>query len=1340
VTAATLVNNGQIALTSPITLTGAYDQSISAVLRVGGGATLTVTGAASIATGGEVSALFSSVGNYTVGDSVTLIVGGVGSSLSGATVTSSLAGLSDTGSVSGNSLLAIATNDYIGGTMSAVTNVGTISGVRTGVYIASTGSLGTLTNTGVINANFHGAVDVQGGVLGTLINSAGATLTASAGDVVGNEGTISVLNNAGLIAVGGTASRGITNGGGIGTLTNSGTITGGATSPFGAAIYDFGASGTGTIGALNNSGSLSGWHGIDSDGTIGTLINSGSISASQYAIDSYSGGSIGTLVNSGYISGVSGIHNAGTIGVVNNQIGGTISGSEKGLANTQGYAIGTLTNAGVISVQSAYTGRAINNQGSIGTLVNSGTVTVSSTGSVFSNTQLWAVTNGANATITSFNNSGLISGGPEGDGAGIGNYGTITTLSNSGTITSSVYGIQLAPTGIPSTGGTIGSIVNSGVISGGVRAISYEAGSIGPISNTGTIAGNIFNGTSNNLTITGGSGVKVGTLTGYAAGSIGTINNSGANLVLGGNLLLNDNVVANTVVNSGGSLALNNTVSVTGAFTQASGNLSLASGAELVVTGAASITGGTIVAGLSTTSNYTIGQTLGGTLVAGGTGSNYTGVGVSPSFTGLAVTSTVSGTSLLLGAVINDYVGGTLSSLTNGATISGVAYPVYVASTGNLGTLTNSGVLSGSVDGVSNHGTIGTLTNSGTLSGANYGLDNNQGLIGSINNTGVITGATRAISYVGGSIGVLTNVGTIAGNIVNSTANTLTIGGGAGAVQGTLTGYSGGLQGTITNTGGNLFLTGNQLLDDTVNLGVGGLFSSGNLQINRTVNVTGAFTQIGGSLRFGVTSTSNFGNLFVSGAASLSNASVMLIPLTPNVLAAGQNYTIVSAAGGLTTSGLTSTVTGFASALNASGHSLVLSLTTTPTTTSTSTPTPTPTTTSTPPDFTQIGAQGGGGAAGVGTALQAILGSSSPAASAFNQLVIPVLTALTPAQQVVALKQLAPSPVASQLSLGAGGGGGGPVAGAVSSRQASFGADASGRQYASLDGDDDYAGLGKDGGRGMWGKLLGGGATRSDDAGAAPYTASFYGLVFGADVYRGDQALVGLAGSWIDASASGAASLAGSQTRLNSYQLTAYGSAAPSTYGGRLSIDGQLAYGYNTYSQTRQIDFLGARAASSYSGQQYLASATVGYAFAGRNVTWTPYGGFSEAHLVNGGYGETGAGVADMQVASNTTDTFSSEFGVKLDSRYDTAYGKILPTLKLGWTHDYTSGPIAITGTLAGVTFASASARPAADAAAIGAGLTLQRSGQWKIGVEYQGDIRKDFQSHTGALKATFNF
>lgn len=81
----------------------------------------------------------------------------------------------------------------------------------------------------------------------------------------------------------------------------------------------------------------------------------------------------------------------------------------------------------------------------------------------------------------------------------------------------------------------------------------------------------------------------------------------------------------------------------------------------------------------------------------------------------------------------------------------------------------------------------------------------------------------------------------------------------------------------------------------------------------------------------------------------------------------------------------------------------------------------------------------------------------------------------------------------------------------------------------------------------------------------------------------------------------------------------------------------------------------------------------MGYALVGKVATLTPYGGFSEAHLVNRGYSETGAGVADLRVAGVSTDTFSTQFGLKLDSGYDWAWGKILPSLKLGWTHDYTT-------------------------------------------------------------------
>ena len=83
---------------------------------------------------------------------------------------------------------------------------------------------------------------------------------------------------------------------------------------------------------------------------------------------------------------------------------------------------------------------------------------------------------------------------------------------------------------------------------------------------------------------------------------------------------------------------------------------------------------------------------------------------------------------------------------------------------------------------------------------------------------------------------------------------------------------------------------------------------------------------------------------------------------------------------------------------------------------------------------------------------------------------------------------------------------------------------------------------------------------------------------------------------------------------------------------------------------------------------------------------------------------------------------------------------QMLPTVKLGWTHDYTDGPIPITSTLGGVAFTSATARPSADGASVGVDLTFVRGDRVRLGLEYQGDLRGDFQSHTGAVKVSWKF
>ncbi|MDE1150202.1 MAG: hypothetical protein PW843_26940, partial [Azospirillaceae bacterium] len=115
---------------------------------------------------------------------------------------------------------------------------------------------------------------------------------------------------------------------------------------------------------------------------------------------------------------------------------------------------------------------------------------------------------------------------------------------------------------------------------------------------------------------------------------------------------------------------------------------------QLVVTGAASISGGTVLASLLATGVYLVGSAY--TLVQGGAGSSYTGATATVSgVAGLSAVGSISGNTFLL-SVSNDYVGGSIGTLSNTGTLS-AATAVYIASTGNLGTLVNTGVIQGNV-------------------------------------------------------------------------------------------------------------------------------------------------------------------------------------------------------------------------------------------------------------------------------------------------------------------------------------------------------------------------------------------------------------------------------------------------------------------------------------------------------------------------------------------------------------------------------------------------------------------------------------------------------------------
>jgi uncharacterized protein with beta-barrel porin domain len=262
----------------------------------------------------------------------------------------------------------------------------------------------------------------------------------------------------------------------------------------------------------------------------------------------------------------------------------------------------------------------------------------------------------------------------------------------------------------------------------------------------------------------------------------------------------------------------------------------------------------------------------------------------------------------------------------------------------------------------------------------------------------------------------------------------------------------------------------------------------------------------------------------------------------------------------------------------------------------------------------QSGAGGGGPAVGTGQAINAIIqasgggaGGGNATAQAFASVIVPVLTNLPAPQQTKALTQLAPSPVASQVVVSTASSASTQVTGAVGGQQSAYQSLVQGRRYASL-ADDYYGGDSGMASRGLWGKILGGGS-QGDVSGGAPFSVSVFGAVVGADLVKTDRVYGGVAVSWVGAWATGKGDLAGSSTHMNSYQVTATGTAGPAPLGGRLSVDGQIAIGINRYDQTRRIDFLNSTARASYQGEQYVGSLKVGYAFAGRTLTFTPYAG-----------------------------------------------------------------------------------------------------------------------------------
>ncbi|MEN9664211.1 MAG: hypothetical protein RLZZ326_574 [Planctomycetota bacterium] len=561
---------------------GAYGAVLATTGTVTNAAGALITGTANegvLLLGGQTLSLLDNAGTINAGGSAVYSApdATIGTLMNTGTVTGGAHGvvLGTTGTVTNavGALINGSANEGVylhgGQTLMLLDNAGTINAAGTGVYGAPSSTFGTVTNSGTISGGNWGA---ELSTTGTVTNSAGAVIHGGGNGGLNTNGSVQLIDSAGLIDGGnfglytyyGPVTT-LTNSGTIqgsgygamlnmttGTIANSGTIKGNTT-----ALYVLSMS---TVDTLTNTatgrieGSSQTW--LVVSGTVTSVVNDGLISASPGSgLAHY--GTTGTITNNGTITGYYGVYHDGTLTTFTNSASGLIQGSDVGF-----YA--------------DYTVDAIDNFGTITGNITAGVEFDTS----FSN--IGVLTNHAGALIESAG----------GDGVLVGTYGNdfaADTVSNAGSIRGATSGVRVEDGKLLSLVNT-GTIAYSGTGSGPAVRVG-PSGILGDASGTkgpaivstaagALLAGGIINsGTINQGFLIGNQNVSVGGGIGLGVFNGGTLN------VVNGNLTFTDGTLqlkADVSVNGGTGLFLNSATldllanqTVTGNFQQSSSGTAL---------------------------------------------------------------------------------------------------------------------------------------------------------------------------------------------------------------------------------------------------------------------------------------------------------------------------------------------------------------------------------------------------------------------------------------------------------------------------------------------------------------------------------------------------------------------------------------------------------------------------------------------------------------------------------------------------------------------------------------------------------------------------------------------
>ncbi|HEY4316456.1 MAG TPA: autotransporter domain-containing protein [Herbaspirillum sp.] len=576
-----------------------------------------------------------------------------------------------------------------------------------------------------------------------------------------------------------------------------------------------------------------------------------------------------------------------------------------------------------------------------------------------------------------------------------------------------------------------------------------------------------------------------------------------------------------------------------------------------------------------------------------------------------------------------------------------------------------------------------------------------------------------------GSIASLVNTGQIFGNIVSTSETDLSITGSGSAVFGQFRGFTGSPD-TITNTASNVvFASGNIYLDDHINVGSHAVNVDGaTLLVTGPINIFGNYNQGAAAiLQIGVDTDGSSGSLDVSGSAVVAGGSTVVLEPHGYSFAQGQRYVVLQAANAgtdfnddaLNASAIDFGGTVVGSTVVEGGKSyLVLTL------------------------------QNNGGSAAVTNLATTYNASASLGGilnySGINANMLNLFDAVTAIDSSAAANR-----AGDQLSPSAN------TAAAVESAAASttevqsvIGSHMDGLRLAQAQGISGLSGGDSVKGAAVWGQAFGGQADQGMREGLSGYRGRYNGVLLGADRQLNDNLRLGGLFSYANTSATSQDNNAGSSAHVLSYGLMGYGGYTAD----RWYMDFSAGAVRHRFDTVRAVELTGFSdsAKGRFNGMQYVAAVRAGYPIKLQsNTTLTPIAGLGYSALQQDAYAESSSNGAALSVDSGNTTSVRSELAVKLERVFASSYGDIVPSVQLGWRHQFNrdaqksvarfvSDPDGSTG------FTSVGAAQVADTGVLALGVTLLHTSNLSLSAKYTLESASHFVAQSADLRMRYAF